>query len=191
MFVRRELKRYHNRYGKYLDPIGILALIAIFILPILAVINISPETKTPTPNRSNVLGAQVQGDLEVKLMEGTHSVITSESLKDAYVAPLRYTYSAVLLSREAGSYSKPLVEITNPTDENVSFRFNILEQPQGKTEVGIYLEDKNFIILDAAKEKYAREFTIPANSDQTYYLYLTDTNTVNFNQEVSIQISEL
>lgn len=196
--TKKVLARAYEDYGKFLEPFAILLSLVIIALPVITVINLSvqaPNTPVISDNKQtqvnspeeDVLGAQDQSsNFTVELVSGNHSIIKDENL--LLVSPDRYLYKSELYSHEAGTYSKPIVEITNDNDMAITVNVLVAEFNGDSYLSAILLNQKDFI--STPKDGFEMvEFQIAANSTEQLYLSLFDREDVNFKSIVELIIT--
>lgn len=184
MINNREAKRFNLKFGKYLDPIGLFLLIAVFILPALAVVNLSPKSKTV----HNVLGAQSKKEISVVLVGGVHDYLKEENI--SFPSATQSNYEAKLLKRNNGEYSKPILQFSNSYEkEGYVDITGGSENPTG-SPISVIFNQKEYLVQDSSGATNVVRVTVPKMSKDVMYLKF-DTNTpIKFNEKVSLSITQ-
>lgn len=183
----RDLKLYTNRYGKFFEPLMVLTLLAVFTLPVISVLNISPRTKAdPTPKQTDVLGIKAGfTGFEISKIGGQHNIIVSESLLST--SNTRFVYKANIQKRDRGNYSKPILKISNSGNEPLQLTF-LLKPTTSNSEIGILYGDTNYVLKDKDGNIYHHTSTPPVG-EQFIYLSVKAGSDVNFSEQVEISIA--
>lgn len=182
-----------QKLGKFaiiLEPLGILATIVLFTIPTLAVINLSAETKYISATQE-VMGTtdtdnSQKDSLNIQLIGGIHQYISSETMeKDADET---YTYHAKLAKRDAGSYSKPFITITNNTDSPINIYFTGRLSTDSKSKVGIIYNESNYLIQNTDGEIFKSPISIPSGDAAILYVSVSNDSDVLFFDDLTIRI---
>jgi hypothetical protein len=181
--MNRELKRLKNRLGRFADPLGILALTLLFVLPSLALINLTPQT---TSKEKTVLGVEDKTGIGAVLVGGVHDIVKQEVL--SYPTELQFSYSAQLLKRSEGKYSKPIVQLINYSSKPSTVTVSGSTQLPTGTEVSLIVNDSGYIVQRADGDTFTYDVTLPERSKKILYLQLDTTENVSFNDEISLSI---
>lgn len=192
MVLKRELRRYFNRYGKFVEPFMILALVMLFILPILSVKNLTPHTgKAPELNAENlnVLGVEVGNGQPFEIYEvgGMHNYIQNEKLTKLDSGS--YQFSTKILLRKAGLYNKPILQVSNPTQDDVTLELSLKDFENSSTQIGLLVDKTNFVLHDSNGLIYSHQITIKSGQNVTLYLDVRNEVAVNFNEEITLLLS--
>lgn len=182
MIDKREIKRFNMKFGKFLDPLALFLLIAVFVLPSLAVINLSPKSKSAT----NVLGAESKQEISTVLVGGIHDYIKEERID--FPNEKRVEYNSVLIKHSPGTYSKPILQITNSFNNDAIV--NILGGTQNPTGSPIYLivNNQEYLLQDSSGDTQEVQVKLPQQSKNIVYLKLDTTTPLLFNEDISITI---
>lgn len=182
MINKREVKRFSLKFGKFFDPLGLFLLIAFFVLPTLAVINLSPQTKS----LNSVLGAQSKKEVSIVLIGGVHEYIINEKLstKSQDFA----TYTSRLLKRKAGEYSKPILQLQNTFSQDAVFEISGgTQNPTGAT-ISIYMNNQEYILQDSSGTNNTISITLPKNSKNDMYLRFNTQTEIQFGEDIEINL---
>jgi hypothetical protein len=182
MINKREAKRFSMKFGKFFDPLGLFLLIAFFILPTLAVINLSPQTKS----LNNVLGTQSKKEVSTVLIGGVHEYIVNEKL--AFKSQDFATYTSKLLKREAGEYSKPILQLQNTFSQDAVFEVSGgTQNPTGAT-ISILLNGIEYVLQDSSGTNNTISITLPKNSKNDMYLRFNTQAEIQFSEDIEINL---
>jgi len=191
METKREFKRTYLKYGKFLDPIAVFALIILIVIPIFAVINLSTKTlpsiyeANTTNNDKNVLGAKSDNTFGLELTPGGHAVIQTKLLNKVNVN--RYIYKTNILKHNFGTYSRPVLNIYNNTDLPILVSIS----PSGITEQPLV----NTILDSSRKRLYSTStglrlvtYTVQPHMQKDLYVEIFSRKNINFQEELSLDI---
>jgi hypothetical protein len=112
-------EEFKKVFSQILEPFALGLLALFFILPVVTVMNLTPKTKQI--KKIDVLGVTTQDELVLRLVGGQHEIFSGESLNK--IDETEYAYSARIGKRGADSYSKPILEIQNNTEEKKVLSF--------------------------------------------------------------------
>ncbi len=179
---KRELSRINIKFGKFLDPFLILAILFILTTSILAVSSLSPRTFSKE-QMANVLGIQEDSEINFKLIRGSHNYITSENLEE--ISKNHFKYSTLVTKPPEGRISKPIIQIDNLYKEKeLKIRLNYTNLNNSK--ISIFDESQNTsYILQKNSQNYSQNINIDQNT-KDLYLVVENSRPVFFNQYIEI-----
>ncbi|MBI2357218.1 hypothetical protein HYV12_04175 [Candidatus Dojkabacteria bacterium] len=183
--IKREIKRFRNKVGKYMDPLAIIAMILVLLLPALTVINLSPLSKSNVKTNKNVLGEAVGKDLGFVLVGGVHDYIKEELLD--FPSEDTYQYVATIIKHNPGRYSKPIVQIVNENSQEQAVTVSALMATTSNTEVSIIVNEKEYRLVSSEGEPYTTSIVLPSKSENIMYLKLVTQTPTLFNNNIELQ----
>jgi hypothetical protein len=147
--------------------------------------NLTPITKQI--KKIDVLGVTTQDELIIRLIGGQHEVFSGESL--VKIDETEYSYSARIGKRGADSYSKPILEIQNNTEEKKVLTF--WGQTLTNTKSKIYLQEKEtpYLIQDNTGETYEQKITVLPTEKIVIFLALENLSGVQFSELFDMTIT--
>ena len=170
------------------EPLGILLIIAIFVVPTLAIINLSAETKF-FPTAQTVLGTTDQKEIksDISLVGGIHNYIKNEKME---IDPQGFhIYHATIGSREGGNYSKPIIELSNNSENIQTYYFSGAMTIDKNSKVGLTFNDANYIIQDSG-ELYRTSISLNPSESVTMFLSINNPNDILFSDEIEIMFAQ-
>jgi hypothetical protein len=175
MAKKEEFKKI---FTQILEPFALGLLALFFILPIVTVMNLTPITRQI--KKIDILGVTTQDKLIVRLVGGQHEIFTSENLNK--IDETEYSYSARIGKRGADSYSKPILEIQNNTEEKKTLSF--WGQTLSNTRSKIYLQEKElpYLLQDNNGETYTQEISVLPSERVIIFLALENISGVQFSE---------
>jgi hypothetical protein len=178
----RKVKRFKTKFGKFLDPFGIFLLIALFIIPALAVTNLSPRASLT----KNVLGTESKPGIGVVLVGGVHSFISNESI--SFPVEGKTVYQTDMIKRDPGKYSKPILQINNMSDKEDEIVVNGgTEDPTGYPIYLVY-KRQTYLIQDTQGNRIFSQIKIDGSDKDIMYLQFDTDKKVLFNEKVEVEI---
>lgn len=182
---KRVIKRLIARYGRLFEPLAVFAILTLFILPIVTVLNLSPKTRSliSRPN-SSVLGVADVNGVIISKVGGNHKIVQNE--KFISLNQSSFTYTATIKSREDGNYSKPILKVESGLDEEKEISF-ILKGYEGSSEIGLLYNDTNYILKSSDGTHYTHIMKAEKGI-QYIYLNINTSSDVNFDQDLEIQV---
>lgn len=182
MIDKREIKRFSLKFGKFLDPLALFLLLAVFILPALAVINLSPKSQA----RTNVLGTKSKQDISVVLVGGTHPTVVNEKL--SFPSDDRSEYSSTISKHEAGTYSKPIVQITNSYNKSAKIDFYGQTENTTNSEIFLIVNEKEYLLQEKNGNTYPISLEVSEQTKSVVYLKIVSDIPQLFSEKFNLTI---
>lgn len=189
MMIKREIKRNVRKYGVLFEPLLVLVLLIFFVGPLLIVVNLSPQPSTPPLFEDDVLGVTDEKIPTIKLVGGTHKYINDERI--AKDNSLVYEYFFTLLARDKGIYNKPVLQISNPTDDQITIQMNMTRNEPSKTQISFALETSVQTIKRSNGSKNIIEFSLEPQQVVIIDLEAISAVKTNFNESYLVNINIL
>lgn len=180
MIDKRELKRLNNKIGKYLDPLALFLLFAVFILPALAVLNLSPQSKS----NLNVLGTTSKEEVSFVLVGGVHDIFKEERIQfpnDKYTK-----YESTIIKHYEGEYSKPILQVKNTFGNDIKVTVSGGTQNPINAELSLIYDGNEYLLQNQAGDIKDIELNIKESSKSIIYLKLVSPISLKFNEKVEI-----
>ncbi|MGI5897986.1 MAG: hypothetical protein ACOX6Q_02395 [Candidatus Dojkabacteria bacterium] len=172
--------------AKILEPVIIVALVLVFVIPILSVINISPITRQL--KKLDVLGVTTQSSYVIDLVEGKHRVFTSEKLRELENKDT-FEYTTNIGKRSGDRYSKPILKIRNKGAESKTFIFDGSTAVNTKSNILLNIENKSYKLQGDNGITHTQEIVVKPNSEITIFLVVESLNSIQFSEEFKMNIS--
>jgi len=198
MDERKSLEKIKNLLDKFIQPFGVLLILGLFILPVLAVINLSPKTGK---FYSDVLGANDSKVLEIsKVNTNSKDYYIDNSKSDSpillntrleKVSSSYYKYYGELQNREAGTYRYEDISINNNSDQEKTIKV------EGKTESGsttrISIKSRNMLLMLQSEQGEHFDHVIKVNPGEEIKLQIVIYNrsSIFFNEDLKLFITEI
>lgn len=185
MIKKEQVKKV---FTQILEPFALGLLALFFILPIITVMNLTPITRQL--EKIDVLGVttNTQEDIMIRLIGGKHEVFSSESLNRIEdpdtVNPYSdsYSYSARLGKRGADSYSKPILEIENSTEEEKVISFWGQTLTNTRSDIYLIVNEETYVLQEYTGDTQRQEITIPPNQKSIVFLALENLSGIQFSE---------
>lgn len=183
---KREFKRFAKKYGKFVEPFAILALIMLFILPVASVLNLSIDFKQNGRVKQEVLGVTSDSKVVLEKVGGIHPIIHNEKLLQS--TENLYEYSANINKRPEGSYDKPVMVISNNTifDQKVTFTLN--QGVSSDTLIGLSYNNTNYFLSTPQGETYPHILKLSQGESIRLSILIRNPNNVLFEDSISIGV---
>ncbi|MCD4756566.1 hypothetical protein K8R20_03055 [bacterium] len=185
MITKNNQSKVRSFSGKILEPLALGLLALLFIIPALTVMNLKPLTKD-TKDFSNVLGVTTNSQIIVDLIGGTHEILSVEKIyKDGESG---YRYGTLLAQRDSDFYSKPILQITNNTNEEkiLTFLGSTLHPTQSK--IGLIINDQAYGLQDSTGQSELVEILLKPRVAYDIYLTVENTVDIQFSEEFEMKI---
>jgi hypothetical protein len=178
-------EEFKKVFSQILEPFALGLLALFFILPVVTVMNLTPITKQI--KKIDVLGVTTQDELVLRLVGGQHEIFSGESLNK--IDETEYAYSARIGKRGADSYSKPILEIQNNTEEKKVLSF--WGQTLSNTRSKIYLQEKEtpYLLQDNTGETYEQKISVLPSEKVIIFLALENLSGVQFSELFDMTIT--
>jgi len=182
--IQREIKRYLLKLEFVIQPILFFFLISIIVLSSLAFVNLTPKYSSIN---NNVLGVEDKKEIGAVLVGGTHNYINNESL--TFTDKNNFEYSFTINNREAGEYSKPVIELVNKSSSDLKLRIDSYTQELLNSDINMYYKDKYLVLINSVGAISSPTVVVPAGSKDIAYISISNTNPIRYNQVITISFS--
>lgn len=185
MITRNNQSKVKNLLGKILEPIALGLLALLFIIPTLAVINLEPITRD-IKEFTNVLGVTTNSKVIVDLVGGTHEVLSVEKIsKDGDSG---YIYNAMITQRDSDFYSKPILQISNNTDEEKILTFLGTTLNPTQSNIGLIINDQVYTLQHSTGQSESVEILLKPQAKYNIYLTVESLVGIQFSEEFEMKI---
>ncbi len=151
---KRDVERINIKFGKFLDPFLMLAIIMIVFVSLLSVKSLSPRTFSQEEFKS-VLGVQDNSQGEINFVQGEHRYIASEELQQ--INPTHFKYTTFVKKPPKGRISKPILELEKFTSD-ATLRIQLTYTNSNNSKISIFDEkSKTNYILQEGSRKYTQD----------------------------------
>lgn len=170
-----------------IEPLAIIALLALFIVPTLTVINLSPITQEF--KKSNVLGVtNKDSQIVVEKIGGIHNIFSTERLEKQ--PDSGYLYITEIGRRKAGKiYSKPILTLENKSTKEEKFSFYGYTDSTAESVISIKINNETYVLKDNSNTPYTIEVTLKPLEKKTMYLYVEGQKDILFLERLTIVLS--
>jgi len=169
-----------NLLPQIFEPFAIAVLLALFIIPVLTVINLSPITQEA--KKTNVLGvADSISHIIIKKVGGLHDIFTNEVLEKE--SETEYLYTTNIAKRDGKkTYSKPIITIKNTSQTEKTISFYGYTDSSTKSSISIKIEKESYSLTDT------NEIQLKPGEEKTMYLSTQSQNSILFNEKLNLII---
>lgn len=168
------------------EPIALGMLALLFIIPAITVINLQPITQKLKD--LNVLGANVKSKISINPIGGTHSVIQNENTQEV---DSTYRYTTELQKREANSYSKPILEITNNKENKTAIEIYGSTQIPTGSKIGLIINDQYYNLQNQNGDTQTQRIVLIPKEKYTIFLKVESFSSVQFEEDFDLEIKEV
>lgn len=176
-----------NLLPQVFEPLAIVAVLGLFIIPTLTVLNLSPITREN--KQRDVLGATSSpNSVVIEMLNKESEIFSNETLrKDGEGA---YVYTATTESREGGKeYSKQAFKITNRSHSQQRLIVDGYTDSTSSSNFSLKIDGVWYVLRDDSKEMYKREIVLEPNATKTVYISTYNENNVLFKEVFTVNIS--
>ena len=183
----KTLKRLNSKFGKFFDPLLVLAIIALFTVPALTLSNLTPGHKPPH-KESTVLGLTEQTTLDIQPHTTPFDGISLN--KFSQLSETSYTFYLEQVPHKTGIHENKLLVISNGTDTEKKVDVtSTFERITPGTKVSIVVRQTKFIILDKTGVTYPPSLYIAPGQIMDVSLEIDSPVDVNFTTGFSLDLT--
>ncbi len=162
---------------KFLDPFLVLAILVVFAVPAITVLNLTPAWKEDNSTNA-VLGTTDQTNLMLspyQTMDQGLQVIEVNQTTDT-----SYSFTIENIPHEKGKYTNKIFDIFNPTDfqKQMAIEPTFKDVPDG-TKVSVKIDDTKHVILEEGTS-YPVGIFLQGKEEFPVYVVVESDNDVNF-----------
>jgi len=197
MDKRKYFEKIRSVFEKFIQPFGVLVILALFVLPVLSVINLSPKTGKLY---NNVLGTNDSKIFEIQKInndskeyfsdngENEKPILTNTTLEK--VSSTYYKYYGDLQNRIAGTYRYEEILLDNNSDVEKTIKV------EGKTESGsttrVSIKSRNMLLMLQSESGEHFDHYIKVNPGEEIKVQIVIYNRapIFFNEELKLYITE-
>ena len=180
------LRYLSDIFGTILEPFALCLLLVIFTIPVVTVINLEPITKNG--KTVDVLGVSTSNEVTISLIDGKHSIFKNEEIEATENNQLKY--SAEIKKREAGVYSKPILEINNYTDKDRIVRITTNSDAKTSSNISILIGEDSYQLRDASGTTYNQELKVKTGESYTLFLSVENDVNIQFTENLEIYLEQ-
>ncbi|MGI6484084.1 MAG: hypothetical protein ACOX0R_00460 [Candidatus Dojkabacteria bacterium] len=169
-----------NLLPQIFEPLAIVALLGLFIIPTLTVINLSPITQEL--KRPDVLGVtDSTQNIVIEKVGGRHNIFQNEVLEKQ--SETEYMYSTDIVKRDGKKiYSKPIINIKNIGTTTSTVSFYGYTDGVTKSSLSLKIDKDSYNLTDTSK------IQLKPGERKTIYLSTESQSDILFNEKLSIVI---
>lgn len=184
--LKREIKKLLIKSEVILQPVLLVMALSVFILSTLAFINLSPKYIT---SEKNVLGVSDKKEVGVVLVGGTHNYINNEGL--SFIDNTEFSYTFNISNRESGLISKPSLEITNDSSEDIKLSINSFSTSLTQSDIRLLYKSNYLVLINSVGAQSNPTLTIPAQTKDIIYISVENAQPIRYSQEVTISFTTI
>ena len=176
-----------NLLPQVFEPLAIVAILGLFLIPTLTVINLSPITQEN--KQINVLGATSSPhSIDMEILNENDEIFVSDTLRKKRDG--EYVYSAEVGPRkEEKEYSKPAFRITNRSSTRQTLVVDGYADRTSPSNFSLKIDGGWYVLRDGSKEMYKREIVLEPNATKTVYISTYSDSNILFKEVFTISIS--
>jgi hypothetical protein len=184
---RREKIAFRSKVNKALEPVFVVITLLVFAFPVIAVLNLSPLTKSA----SNVLGVSTTANpaslIEVIVYEENQSVNSMSSINA--ITDRSYRFNTTINHLREGTHRFEGFEIKNISNGEVKVTINGSMESNSNIEIGYLNDNSNQILQRSDGTVFNKEVIIPSGLSKEFTFYIKNTDNTNFYDKLTINIS--
>lgn len=176
-----------NLLPQVFEPLAIVLILGLFLIPTLTVLNLSPITQEN--KQSNVLGATSSpNSISIDMINKTDDIFVSENLRKQKDG--EYVYTAQVEAREGEKeYSKQIFRISNKSNAQQRLIVSGHTDSTSGSNFSLKIDGVWYVLRDNSKEMYKREIVLEPNTTKTAYISAYSDNNILFREVFTINIS--
>lgn len=168
------------------EPLAIVALLALFLVPTLTVINLSPITREK--KQLNVLGAESSpNSIVIEAINDDDPMFSSTRLSQRNDGT--WIYTTDIAPREGEKiYSKKAFRITNNSNTQQRLVVSGYTDSTSFTNFSLKIDDFWYVLRDNSKEMYEREVVLEPGVTKSVYISTYSDYNVLFKEVFTVNI---
>jgi hypothetical protein len=184
---REQFYKFKKSTEKFLDPFLVLALLLVFVVPAVAVLNLTPTWRTMDEG-AKVLGTTDQDQLVLipyqTGAQGLQLIEVNQTTETSYLLTLKN------LAHEEGRYINKIFDIANPTQtqKQLAVEPSFQDVPDG-TKVSIMIDEVKHVLLDTDGTSYPVGIYLQDEEEFPVYLVLESENDVNHTSQFMLDVN--
>ncbi len=176
----------NNLLPQVFEPLAIVALLALFLIPTLTVINLSPITREI--KQPDVLGATSSpNSVVIQTIDDENATFSSTSLRKEREG--EWTYTSEVQPREGGKvYAKRAFKISNRSNTQQRLIVRGFTDSTSFANFSLKIDDSWYVLRDNSKEMYEREIVLQPNSTKKVDISTYSDNNILFKEVFTTNI---
>ena len=176
-----------NLLPQVFEPLAIVVILGLFLIPTLTVINLSPITQEN--KQRDVLGATSSpNSVVIEMLNKESEIFSAETLRKESEGT--YIYTATAESREGGKeYSKQVFKITNKSNGQQRLVVDGYTDSTSSSNFSLKIDGVWYVLRDDSKEMYKREIILEPNATKTVYISTYSDSNILFKEVFTVNIS--
>lgn len=168
------------------EPLAVVAVLGLFAIPVLTVINLSPITQS---NKSvNVLGATSSpNSINIELLDEDEEVFSAGQVMRE--GDSKWVYMVDVFAREKEKeYSKEVFRIRNRSNTRQTVVVSGYTNSTSSTSFSLKMDNEWYVLRDGSREMYEREIILEPNAVKTIELSTYSESNILFKETFTIDI---
>ena len=185
--MKSSLIRFYDRFGHFLDPFLVLALVALLFIPAVTVLNLTPRRSAVSTERT-VLGLADQSSVSVTPATENENGITLEKITQR--SDTAYTLYVTHNPHIAGVYKSEVFTLFNGTDEEKRVPVTAtFEGYASGTTIAIVINKGKFIVLGPDGSTYPPTIYIQPQKTTVVSIEVDSPTDVNYTTGFSLDLT--
>jgi hypothetical protein len=180
---KRETKVIKQNLLSILEPFIALVVIAIFVFPTLAVINMTPNTKS----FSDVLGAQTSKLVKIDVEDSTSALAAKPYIDNVTDNSFRIGVNVSPLT--SGDNKFKMFTIRNISTKDVKILVTGSLESSTQLEMGFIQDSGKLVIQSNNGTLFTKEIVLPASESKNFEVYISSELGTNYTDKLNINIS--
>lgn len=181
------LKRLDTKFGKFLDPLLVLAIIALFVIPAITLTNLTPGYRPP-PEEPNVLGVTEGTTMSIRPHTEPYDGISLS--KFTQTSASSHTLYLSQIPHKEGIHTNKLFSAINGTEkEKMIHVTSAIERVAPGTKLSLVVRKTKFVILDEAGITYPPTLYVAPGQIMDVSLEIKSPVDVNFTTGFSLDLT--
>jgi len=176
-----------NLLPQVFEPLAIVVILGLFLIPTLTVINLSPITQEN--KHDNVLGATSSPhSIGIEMLNENDEIFVSDTLRKKRDG--EYVYSAEVGPRKGEKeYSKPAFRITNRSSSKQKLVVDGYADSTSPSNFSLKIDGIWYVLRDGSRKMYEREIVLESNATKTVYISTYSDSNILFKEVFTVNIS--
>jgi hypothetical protein len=182
----KEIYQVKKAFIKFFDPFLVLAILVVFAVPIITVLNLTPSWEKTKPSE-NVLGTTDQDHLSLIPNQTTQEGIQVTEINEK--EDTSYSFTITHLAHRQGKYQNKIFDISNPTQKQRQVAINpAYHDIPTETKISILIDEAQYIIHDTNGTLYPTGIYIQPGENLPVYLVIESKQDVHYVSNFALDI---
>lgn len=183
----KALRKFLKQFGKFADPFLVMGIFVLFLIPVLTVLNLTPQTRPEYPE-SSVLG--IGDENKVNFNPGATPQDGILVTRVSQNSDTSYSVEVKVSPQTTGSFSNDFFTASNTIEEDLRIQLqpSFQEFPDG-TVISIVVDGIKFVLLDEEGNIYPPTINMVPGQDISAAIQIDNEINSNFEYQFTVDVT--